>query len=345
MIIDFFFNKQRPLGSPPIGDLDLMTQQLSITTLEAYLLKSDPKSSRDQLQRVRRIADFIKTQDVAVLQGVWGSNVTPLQDAVSETHTVPPFCAASTLISFLSYFLNIILFWWCKTGGLWFSYKKSFRQLWYSKHIFSTSIAARSVQAILIDINSQCSGKYLLIFNTQLDEDENVQAKQVQEIHKFISDTVSQLNSARRDGRLPGFDFARTGVLLTGDLAMDAGSPSYIKLKSLFVAKDFYSDVRDKKKEGEQVQKGQTKGKKKTSDEEETERVDTDSYTYDPSTNDLADGQPMRRDYIFGLDNYFGSTWHQQFMKLEATECLIHKTQKSHELSNHHAVTATLSFQ
>lgn len=49
-----------------------MTQQLSITTLEAYLLKSDPKSSRDQVQRVRRIADFIKTKDVAVLQGVWG---------------------------------------------------------------------------------------------------------------------------------------------------------------------------------------------------------------------------------------------------------------------------------
>lgn len=77
-------------------------------------------------------------------------------------------------------------------------------------------------------------------------------------------------------------------------------------------------------------------------DDESSTTQDPKSFTFDPSENSLATGRPGRLDFVFGLDHYFGSSWHQNFMKLRVVDCRVERQGKGAELSDHFPVVVNI---
>jgi len=301
-----------------------LNRPISLLCLNCYLVPSLFTFKKENITctlqevRAKRVGQYAKDKDIIVLQEVWGSHMDRLQRELEVTHHILPGSGSRSLYGYGSRLLDPVRFWINKTGGLWFAQIKNISVLFHSKHTFtvSESWSMKGVQAVLLDMNNIWPEKYLLIFNTHLDPNSQMnRSDQLVEIHHFINRTIVDLKKFQH--AFPQtFSFANCGVLLVGDFNVASSwKDDYQELTTLFKARDLHREYCKRT------------GKKELS-------------TYDMANPLVPEiGESRKIDYIFALDAFSETS----FLKLYCNKFVVETQEEDNLLSDHWPQVAHIS--
>eukprot|EP01117_Protostelium_nocturnum_P016678 TRINITY_DN6663_c0_g1_i1.p1 TRINITY_DN6663_c0_g1~~TRINITY_DN6663_c0_g1_i1.p1 ORF type:complete len:386 (+),score=107.42 TRINITY_DN6663_c0_g1_i1:130-1287(+) len=280
-----------------------------------------------QKERAERIASLIKSKDISLLQEMYGSQASILQNEISSTHQYPDRLNASNF-PLIGNVLNTFKFWMARSGGLWYSFDKSFTKLFDKSYQFSGTKpeSPKGIQAFLLDLNSRWPESFLLIFNVYIEtQDEGGKWQQIQEIFKFVNDVLLDLKSFSgseylNSTPLDKFSFEKCGILLCGDFNVLSNSQLYDSMHLLFGIRDLYKEF---------ITRNKT----------------TEVLTFDSEKNPLAtslESENGRIDYIFALDSFLLEGQEHNFLKLEVEDFQISIQESGMELSSHWPLEALI---
>ncbi|PFH34158.1 endonuclease/exonuclease/phosphatase family protein [Besnoitia besnoiti] len=174
-----------PLGSSSIDSRGpseaLYGANLRILCLNAYLVPPSISwnpylwapfwSCKRPYQRAEEIGRLSTQYDVTCLQEVWGANVAAMNAYVLPTHSILPETQSGSRFSCVGELIDPVRFFFNKTGGLWFSWRRSKCALIsMARHYFPSGsqvpFSNQNVTAIELDVSPVFPNHRLVVLNT-----------------------------------------------------------------------------------------------------------------------------------------------------------------------------------